>query len=425
MDVGNLILISVDDHIIEPPDLFDAHLPERYRDRAPKVVRKPDGTDVWLFEGVELPNIGLNAVAGRPMDEYGVEPTSFDELRPGCYDVHERVRDMNANGVLGSMNFPSFTGYAAKTFARSPDRDLGLALVKAYNDWHIEEWCGSYPDRFIPIALPILWDPEALASEVRRVAGKGCHSISFSENPVPLGYPSLHSDYWEPFWKACSDEGTVVSIHIGSSSQVPVTTPDAPIDVMISLGNMNTAAVASDLLWSPVLRRYPSLRFALSEGGTGWIPYLLERVDQVYSRHRAWTHQEFGDKLPSEVFREHMITCFIDDGVGIRLRYDIGVENLTWECDYPHSDSLWPNSPESLADQLDGVPEAEVALITHGNAMREFQFDPFSVRSRENCTVNALRLEGADVDTTMRSPSLKKKDMHNRPVTVSDLTVMA
>jgi hypothetical protein len=111
MDVDDLILVSVDDHVVEPPDMFEGHIPARYRDQAPKVVTKPDGTDAWVFEGQEATNVGLNAVAGRPPDEYGVEPTRFDEIRPGCFDIHERIRDMNANGVLASMNFPSYPAH--------------------------------------------------------------------------------------------------------------------------------------------------------------------------------------------------------------------------------------------------------------------------------------------------------------------------
>ena len=152
---------------------------------------RSDGSDVWVFNDAVIPNVGLNAVAGRPKEEYGVEPTAFDEMRPGCYDVHERIKDMNAGGVLGSMNFPSFPGFSGRLFAACEDKGLALAVVQAYNDWHIDEWCGAYPGRFIPMALPVLWDPDLAAAEVRRVAAKGCHSITFTENPATLGYPEL------------------------------------------------------------------------------------------------------------------------------------------------------------------------------------------------------------------------------------------
>src|SRR3954471_21052035 len=245
MRIDDMIMISVDDHVVEPPDMFKNHLPDKWKDQEPVVVQKDDGTDVWRFEGRDMPNIGLNAVAGRPPEEYGMEPTSFDEIRRGCYDIHERVRDMNANGVLGSMCFPSFPQLCGQVFARTKDKELGLALLQAYNDWHIDEWCGTYPGRFIPLALPPIWDPDAMAAEVRRVSAKGCHAVSFSENPEKLRLPSLHSDAWDPFWRACADENVIVCLHIGSSSQLVITASDAPIDVLITLQPVNIVQAAA------------------------------------------------------------------------------------------------------------------------------------------------------------------------------------
>jgi predicted TIM-barrel fold metal-dependent hydrolase len=403
MQLDELILVSVDDHLVEPPDVFDGRLPSRLQDQAPKVVRKRDGSDVWLFNGAKIPNIGLNAVAGRPKEEYGIEPTAFDEMRPGCYDVDQRIKDMNAGGVLGSMNFPSFPGFSGRLFAACEDRQLALAVLQAYNDWHIDAWCGSHPGRFIPMALPVLWDAELAAAEVRRVAAKGCHSITFTENPATLGYPSFHDTSWDPLWEAVCDEGVVVSIHLGSSGQLAITSPDAPVDVMITLQPMNICAAAADLVWSRVIKDFPSIRFALSEGGTGWIPYFLDRLDRTYDMHHRWTGQDFGDKLPSEVFREHFLTCFIADPVGVQLRELIGIDNIAWECDYPHSDSSWPQAPEELDRVMAGVPDEHVRKITFENACRWYSFDPFTTRSRETCTVGALRAEAAGHDVSVRS----------------------
>jgi predicted TIM-barrel fold metal-dependent hydrolase len=416
----DLILVSVDDHVVEPPDMFEGHIPARWRDSAPKVVTKADGTDAWVFEGQEATNVGLNAVAGRPPDEYGVEPTRFDEIRPGCFDIHERIRDMNANGVLASMNFPSYPQFCGQYFARAEDKDLALAVLRAYNDWHVDEWCGTYPGRMIPLALPPIWDPDLMAEEVRRVARKGCHAVTFSENPEKLGYPSLHNVHWDPFWRACSDENTVVCLHIGSSSQVVITSLDAPVDTMMTLQPMSIVQAAADLVWSPVLRRFPDLTFALSEGGIGWIPYFLERVDRVYRQHRAWTHQDFGDKLPSEVFLERIVTCFIDDAFGIETRNELNIDMITWECDYPHSDSTWPLAPETVGAYLDDVPADEVAKITHRNAMRLFSFDPFAHVPEQQATVGALRAQATDVDLGYRSSERLKKT-GTGTVTVLDL----
>ena len=406
----DLILISVDDHIIEPPDLFDAHLPERYKAEAPRIVRRDDGADVWRFGEVEVPNVALNAVAGRPKEEYGVEPQSLDEIRPGCYVVDERIKDMNACGVLASMNFPSFPGFAARLFAVE-DEDFGLALVRAYNDWHIDEWCGAHPGRFIPMALPVIWDAEKCAEEVRRVADKGCHSLSFTENPAALGYPSFHDAYWDPLWTAVCDTDTVLSIHLGSSGQLSFPAPDSPPDVMITLQPMNIQSAAADLLWSRVLKEFTSIRIALSEGSTGWVPYFLERVDRTYDMHHRWTGQDFGDRMPSDVFRQHFLTCFISDHTGVYLRNQIGIDNISWECDYPHSDSAWPGAPEELAQLMSEaeVTASEAAKITHENAMRWYSFDPFAYLPREQATVGALREAAAGHDVSIRSLSRREK----------------
>ncbi|MEY2477225.1 MAG: hypothetical protein QOG87_2540 [Actinomycetota bacterium] len=424
MRTEDMILVSVDDHVVEPPDLFEGHLPKSLMDKAPTIKRKDDGTEVWVYEGNEIPNIGLNAVSGRPPEEYGIEPTSFSEMRRGCYVIADRVDDMNANGVLGSMCFPSFPQFCGQLFSRSEDKEVGLAMLRAYNDWHIDEWCGTYPGRFIPLSLPPIWDPNLMADEVRRVAKKGCHAVTFSENPEKLGHPSFHSDYWDPFWKACEDEGTIICLHIGSSSALVITSVEAPIDVMITLQPMNIVQAAADLLWSRVIKKFPTLKFALSEGGIGWIPYFLERVDYVYQNHKGWTYQDFGDQLPSQVFNERLITCFIDDAAGIEMRHHLNLDNITWECDYPHSDSTWPHSPEVLAKSLTGVPDDHINKMTHENAMRHFQFDPFAVRPREQCTVGALRAEAKDVDVSLRSsgrPVVKP----DKPITVMSIAEKA
>jgi predicted TIM-barrel fold metal-dependent hydrolase len=403
MNAEDMIMISVDDHVVEPPNLFEGRIPQKYRDQAPKVIKTPDGTDVWQFNGAIIPNIGLNAVAGRPKEEYGVEPTSFDEIRPGTYDIHERIKDMNAGGILASMNFPSFPGFSGRQFASAADKDMALAVLRAYNDWHIDEWAGTYPGRIIPMALPVLWDAELCAAEVRRVAAKGCHSITFTENPAKLGYPSFHDKYWDPLWTAVSDENVVLSIHLGSSGELVMTAKDAPIDVMITLQPMNICQAAADLVWSRVIKNFPDIRIALSEGGTGWIPYFLDRIDRTYDMHHLWTGQDFGGKLPSDVFREHFLTCFISDPVGVGLRDLIGIDNIAWECDYPHSDSSWPTAPEELAAVADGVPDGELNKITHENAMRWYSFDPFKHRAKEKCTVGALRAEVPDHDVSIKA----------------------
>ena len=253
------------------------------------------------------------------------------------------------------------------------------------------------------MALPMIWSAEECAAEVRRVAELGCHSMTFTENPAKLGQPSFHSGHWDPLWEAFSDTGSVCSIHLGSSGEMVITAPDAPMDVMIQLQPMNISQAAADLLWSPIPRRFPDIKIALSEGGTGWIPYFMDRADRTYDMHHLWTGQDFDNLLPSEVFRRNFLTCFINDPVGVILRHEIGIDNICWEMDYPHSDSTWPNAPELLAETLTGVPDDEVDKLTHLNAMAWYQFDPFAHRNRADCTVGALRASAADHDISVQS----------------------
>ncbi|MGZ6962958.1 MAG: amidohydrolase family protein [Acidimicrobiia bacterium] len=427
MQLDDLIIVSVDDHVVEPPDMFERHLPAKYADVAPKLVHKDDGTDVWSFQGFEVPNIGLNAVAGRPKEEYGIDPTSFEEIRDGCFDVEKRILDMNANGVLGSLNFPSLPGFAGRLFAALDDKDTAVVLAQAYNDWHIDEWCGHAPERFIPLAIPMIWDPQACGDEVRRVAKKGCHAVTFPENPEPLGLPSLHSEHWDPFWQACSDVGTIVCMHIGSSSKLVMTAADAPIDVMIVLQPMNIVQCAADLIHSPVFKKFPDLTVALSEGGIGWIPYFLERLDHSYRTHKAWTGADFGSKLPSEVFLEHIVLCYISDGVGVRLAREIGVDRITVEVDYPHSDTNWPYAPERMMEEFDAtdLTDTEINQITHENAMGFFRYDPFAIRPRERCTVGALRSEAVGWDVEPHPAVGRTPKARTGPMKITDLTPTA
>jgi predicted TIM-barrel fold metal-dependent hydrolase len=415
METDDMILVSVDDHVVEPPDLFEKHLPASYRSRddVPRVIRNADGNDVWVYDDLEFPNIGLNAVAGRPRADYGVDPTRFDEMRKGCWDVNARIDDMNANGVLGSMCFPSFPRLCGQVFAEAKDDKLALVCLRAYNDWHLESWCGSHPGRFIPLGLVPFWDIDLTVAETKRLAQRGFHAISFSENPAKLGLPSLHSTHWDPFWATCEDLGIVPCLHIGSSSQIIVTAPDAPFDVTATLQPMNIVQAAADLVWSPVLRKYPRLKIALSEGGVGWLPYFLDKIDLVYRKQSEWTGQDYGDSLPSDVFREQIITCSLDDQVTSDVAQRAGTANMTWECDYPHSDSDWPESPEVTLAGMIELHDHVVNNITHKNAMRLFHFDPSPHRTLENSTVGALRAEAAaaGVDTAFKSMRQRAQTM--------------
>ncbi|MBF5094190.1 amidohydrolase [Azospirillum sp. INR13] len=394
----DMILVSVDDHVIEPPNAFAPHMPARFKGREPKIERIGE-RDVWVFEGKKWGYMGLNAVVGRPKTEYGMEPLSYDHMRRGTWDIKARVEDMDANGVLGSICFPTFPGFAGQKFQAHPDRDVALAAIQAYNDWHLHDWANAAPGRFIPLCLVPMWDIPAAVAEVKRLSAQGVHTISFSDNPAQLGYPSIHDEYWDPLWKVCADNQVVISCHIGTGNHAEHASDLSPIDAWITAMPISIANSAADWIWAPMWKKYPDLKMALSEGGIGWIPYLLERADFTHRHHGSWTGTDFGSQKPSDIFRKHIITCFIEDRFGLANLKDVGEDMVAWECDYPHSDCTWPDSAELLWEDLKHLSKDTIDKVTHLNVMREFSYDPFSVLGRENCTVGALKARAKHVKT--------------------------
>ncbi len=401
MNLDDMIILSIDDHVVEPPDLFDGHLPAAYRDRAPRLVRDADGKEHWEFEGKEFGIFGLNATVSWPKEEWGLNPSALAEMRPAAYLVDQRIDDMNRNGVLASMCFPSLPGFSGRRFQEADDKDLALVMLKAYNDWSIDEWCASHPGRFMPLAIGPAWDMDEMVAELKRVSAKGCRAVSMPELPHIQGLPSYQSDYWDPFFRAVCDEGMVMCLHIGMGLDAIDMGPDFSMDNFMVLATQVTVLAVQDLLWGPAMRAYPELRIAFSEGGIGWMPFLMDRVDRHYENQK-WTGQDFGGKLPSEVFREHSLACFISDPTSLKLYADIGIDNIAFETDYPHSDSLWPDAPEVLLEQCNGagLSDEDIDKISWKNAARFCDHDPFAVIPREQATVGALRAQATDVDTS-------------------------
>lgn len=421
MKMDDMILVSVDDHVCEPADMFKNHIPAKYKDTAPHVVNEGDQL-YWVVEDERIPDLGLNAVVGRPKAEYGFEPQNYDQMRKGTYDVHARIDDMNVNGLLGSLCFPTYPHFAGTRFMHQKDKNLGLATMKAYNDWFILEWCGAYPDRFIPMCMLPFWDMNLALEEFQRCIKMGVHAVNFMDNPARHEFPSLHDDYWDPFWKMCADNEVVINCHIGTGASAAHSSDQSPIAAWIAAMPISIATSASDWLFASFWDKYPKLRMALSEGGIGWVPYMMERADYVYDHHGAWTN--LNNKLrPSEVLRKHIITCFIADDFGLQNIDAIGVDNITYECDYPHSDTQWPTAPEHLWNGLKHLDADVINKITWENACRDYKFDPFKTRPKEKCTVAALREEGKGVDISEQAHLGGKNPMYDpsRPVTTADI----
>ncbi|NKQ51597.1 amidohydrolase [Amycolatopsis sp. K13G38] len=366
-------VISVDDHVIEHPRVWLDRLPSKYADDAPRIETLPDGNDTWIYEGKPAGNFALNAVAGKHPREFGMDPRSYQDMRPGCHDVAERIRDMDAEGVWAQLGFPNMGGFAGSTFYQGTDRALAAECVRAYNDFILDEWCAYAPDRLIPLVMVPFWDVEASVKEVERTAAKGARSVSFLEAPHRFGLPSYHTDHWDPLLRVCEEAGLPLSVHFGSGGVPQGLAPDGDMFIMIALFGVNSMQATVDLLMSPVFYKFPNLKFVLSEGGIGWIPYLLERTDYSWERHRYWCDIN-AEQRPSELFDDHIFGCFIADHAGLELRHRIGVNNILFESDYPHSDSNWPHTRKMLAEAMTDVPDDEARLIVEGNARRIFNF---------------------------------------------------
>ena len=396
------LIISVDDHVLEPPDLWNRYLPPRFRSAAPRLERikgrfepgarggwvaSDDGgwADIWRFESYEMAIIPGFAAAGMDQDYLGLhyDPLTYDEMRPGCFEQASRLGDMDENHTEASLSFPTFPRFCGQTFLEHGERDLALACVAAYNDWMIDEWCaGAGHGRLIPLTLIPLWEPELAAAEVRRCAAKGSFAVAFSENPVRLKLPSIFTDHWDPFFAACEESDTVVNLHIGSSSTFPMTSLDAPRAVSLALTYQGAAHALSDWLTSGVLERFPRLKVALSEGQVGWIPFIVERLNSVW--HDRPVYGDLEDRLtkpPGAYIPGRVYGCVFDDVIGLKIRDEIGIEQIMFETDYPHGDSTWPHS-RAVAEKLvaeAGLDERETYLLIRGNAIECYGLQRFGI----------------------------------------------
>jgi predicted TIM-barrel fold metal-dependent hydrolase len=373
-------IISVDDHLIEHPRVWTDRLPEKYQQVGPHVVSEGD-LDYWQYEDRRVPFAsGLGASAGRRREDWTSKGIRAEDIIPGCYDPKARIDDMDTDGVWAQLCFPQYARFAGVRFLEGTDKDLSLLCVQAYNDFVLDEWCATDPSRFIPLSVLPLWDIDLAVQELERVAGKGSRSISFPENPEFLGLPSWHTGYWDPLFAAACAANMPLSIHVGTSQRSASVSSDAPgaeLDGISAAGitcvALTSVATVADLTFSHIFHAFPTLKVAVSEGGIGWIPYLKERMDYTWERQKFWTGIN-KDARPSELFDRHFWGCFIDDEAGLRERHAVGVDNMTIESDYPHSDTTWPDTRKRVNEVMVDVPDDEVHKIVELNARALYDF---------------------------------------------------
>jgi predicted TIM-barrel fold metal-dependent hydrolase len=362
--------ISFDDHIIEPPNLWQDRLPAPYRQAGPHVVELDDGTQAWAYEDQLIRTVRGNTRTRPEFDDDPLGVARFDEMRPGCYDPKARLDDMDLDGVWAQVNFPDFCRFAGHRFLSGQDKVLSTLCIKAYNDFVLDEWCATNPERLIPLAVLPIWNVAESVEEVRRVAERGARAIAFSENPTLLELPSVYTDHWEPLWNAVADAGLVVCLHIGSGSKLLKSAEDAPVCSVLPYIGANSMMACTDWLFSGVLDRHPSIQIAFSEGGAGWLPYVLEQAEDVFARLRV---QLQAKRPPRETFAAQMTVCILRDDTAINAIGVIPEDNITWESDYPHESTLFPHSRGLLEQSMAEVPDAVAIKFAETNARRLFR----------------------------------------------------
>lgn len=362
---GNHRLISADAHVNEPPDLWTSRLPASLRDRGPRIERFEEG-DAWVIEGVADPiNFGMNACAALPPEERRGW-VRFEDIPAGGYDPVERLKEMDKDGVDAEIVYP--TPRLSQGVAANPDPELHLAMVRAYNDW-LSEYVEAAPARFGGLAMIPNRGVEAAAAEIDRVWGRpGMRGFLMTAYPNGTLEPSPEDD---KVWAALAERGVALNIHVSLTQ----TMPSAHRSPLPGYGRFFDAPQRIvQLIFAGVFDRFPSLQLVIAEVDSGWIPYFKEQIDGNFLR-LAPTHDFAIRDLPSRYVDRHVVTTFINDAFGVRVRHDIGVDRMMWSSDYPHVSANWPNSWRMLEATFSGVPPHEKQLMLAGNAARIYGFD--------------------------------------------------
>ena len=372
----NYTLISVDDHLVEPPWLFEGRLPKALQDQAPKVMENADGVMQWVFDGETFPQLGLNALVGRKdRDNFTIEPARFSDMRRGAFDIGARINDMDLAGIWASVCFPSqITGFCGRVYSDCSDKKLGLATARAFNDWIYEEWWAYDKDRIVPMGITWLKDQDEAIAEIERNAQRGFVAVTLPEQPQQIGLPSLHSGWWDPIVQACIETDTVICLHIGSSGSLLPSDPEGPsIGTGATKFQVQAYSACTEWIWSQIPLRFPDVKLAFSEGGVGWVPLMYDRLKHQIeiSGHgrNTWPADGLG---PHEVLLRNCYFCSINDPSTLDSAMAL-TDNIMMETDYPHADSTWPDCQAHLKTILGHLEPDQIARLTHKNAAELFR----------------------------------------------------
>jgi predicted TIM-barrel fold metal-dependent hydrolase len=355
-------LVSGDSHVLEPPDLWTSRVPERFRERAPHLVRLPQG-DAWIIEGALDPiNFGLNQCGGYPLEKR-VGWIRWEDVRRAGYDPAARLAELDQDGVDADILYPT-PRLANGIFWNTADPELQVALIRAYNDW-LSEFCSHAPERFVGLAMIPGVGTETAIEELRRAM-----RLPGMRGAMLGRYPSggeVISPADEPFWAEVAAVGVPLDVHVSFAN-------DPPADHRRARGGTNfrffdAPVRAIEFIEAGVFDRYPNLSLVFAEVDCGWVPYVKEQLDDRYQRRDPRTLAKIALK-PSAYFERNMYFVFITDRYGIENRHKVGVRQMLWSSDYPHQATDWPNSWPSIERHFRDVPAQEKHAILAGNAVR-------------------------------------------------------
>jgi predicted TIM-barrel fold metal-dependent hydrolase len=335
-------LISSDSHVTMPDEAWVDYLSPRFRDRAPRIEHSDDG-DFRVFEGARTPFLGLNNLAGKKPEEFSLMLRRLDDARPGASDPAERIKDMEIDGVDAEVLY-----FGGPLGCR--DRELQLDSVRGYNRW-LSDYASHAPERLLGVASIPLVTPERAVEEIRWVA----EQPGLVSGAVPL-FPD-EGEYgdarWTPVWEAFLDAGMPIGLHSGGRrpGTPAISLADGSARFMSGMitNKWALAESVSELIHGLVMQRYPELKFVVVEGQIGWISFFKYYSDHIWEKHRHWTKSDL-EQPPSAYFDRQVFATFMEDPVGLRERHEIGIDNIMWASDYPHSETTWPNS-KSLTDE--------------------------------------------------------------------------
>lgn len=398
------LMVSVDDHIVEPATIWTDRIPAKYGDQIPHLVREKlpsvvnPGTevwaDVWHYGRRRIHSPRAFAASSYAVGQHdfdgllnSMEPMTYDEMRPGAYEMKARLDDMTLDGIEASVCFPNaFVRFCGQTFLEAPDKELALLCVKAYNDWVIEEWQGPSEGRLFGMTIVPLWDAELAAAEVRRNAERGMTSMTFAATPPSLDLPSVYTDYWDPLFLACEETGTVINMHLGAGgaggSSATAKSPIAQ-GVTIAMNFSPPAYSLCDWLIAGTFVRFPNLRIAYSEAQAGWMPYVLQRLDSLYDYGPEIQGFDRLPERPSTYMKDHVFACIFEDPVAMDLLaaagpdgyYGLSVDNICFESDYPHTDSSFPRTRDNARAMTAKLSEEQRMKVLATNAAKLYNIE--------------------------------------------------